>query len=110
MDKAKRRKLEAAGWRVGSAADLLELSPEEEAFVRVRLALAQGVQRERESTGVTQAALAKRIGSSQSRIAKLEAADPSVSIDLALRALFALGVTRKRLGKIVAAPAKRQAA
>jgi ribosome-binding protein aMBF1 (putative translation factor) len=103
MNKAKRRKLEAAGYKVGSAADFLGLSDEEEEFVRFRLALAHGVVAERKKAGITQVELAKRIGSSQSRIAKLESADPSVSTDLALRALFALGATRKGVAKIVAA-------
>lgn len=110
MSKAKQRKLEVAGWKVGSSADFHRLSEEEEEFVRFRLALAQGVVAERKRARITQHALAQRIGSSQSRIAKLESADPSVSTDLALRALFALGATRKGVAKIVTASVTGKAA
>jgi Helix-turn-helix len=43
---------------------------------------------------LSQTVLAKRMKSSQSRIAKIEAADPSVSIDLMVRALLASGAGR----------------
>jgi DNA-binding transcriptional regulator YiaG len=91
MKKTKRATLEAHGWRLGTAADFLELTPEEAAFVETKLALSQSVRDRRKAHGLSQAALARRLNSSQSRVAKMEAADPTVSIDLLLRALFALG-------------------
>ena len=91
MKKNKRARLEGQGWRVGSAADFLELSPEEAAFVETKLALSQYLRDRRTTRHVSQSALAKLLKSSQSRVAKMEAADPTVSIDLLLRALFALG-------------------
>ena len=91
MKKTKRAVLEARGWRLGSAAEFLDLSPAEAAFVETKLALSRSLRDRRTMQGVSQAALAKRIQSSQSRIAKMEAADPTVSVDLLLRALFALG-------------------
>jgi DNA-binding transcriptional regulator YiaG len=91
MKKTKRATLEAHGWRLGTAADFLELTPEEAAFVETKLALSQSVRDRRKAQGLSQAALARRLTSSQSRVAKMEAADPTVSIDLLLRALFALG-------------------
>ncbi|MBE3135507.1 MAG: helix-turn-helix domain-containing protein [Acidobacteria bacterium] len=91
MKKTKRATLQAHGWRLGSAADFLELTPEEAAFVETKLALSQSVRDRRKAQGLSQAGLAKRLTSSQSRVAKIEAADPTVSIDLLLRALFALG-------------------
>jgi ribosome-binding protein aMBF1 (putative translation factor) len=93
MNKNKRTRLEARGWRVGSAAEFLELSAEEAALVETKLALSGSVRERRSKQGLSQAALARRLKSSQSRVAKLEAADPSVSTDLLLRALFALGAT-----------------
>ncbi len=45
-----------------------------------------------------------------SAVAKIEAADPPVSIDLLARPLLALGVTRKDLAKVVAPPTPRVAA
>jgi Helix-turn-helix domain len=99
MNKAKQAKLKAQGWRVGSAADFLNLSPEEAAFVETKLALSQSLRARRAKQRVTQAALAKRLRSSQSRVAKMEAADPSVSVDLLLRALYALGATPQDVAK-----------
>jgi DNA-binding transcriptional regulator YiaG len=93
MKKNKRARLEAHGWRVGSAADFLELSAEESALAETKLALSGSVRERRSKQGLSQAELARRLKSSQSRVAKLEAADPSVSTDLLLRALFALGAT-----------------
>lgn len=91
MKKTKRAVLEAHGWRVGSAADFLELSPAEAAFIETKLALSQSLRDRRTAAGLSQAGLAKRLRSSQSRVAKMEAADPTVSVDLLLRALYALG-------------------
>jgi DNA-binding XRE family transcriptional regulator len=97
MDTRKRKKLEAAGWRVGSAEEFLGLTPEEAAFVETRLALSRELRRRRTAQGLSQSDLAKRIGSSQSRIAKAEASDPGVSMDLLVRALFAIGATPEDL-------------
>ena len=95
MKATKRARLEAHGWRVGSAAEFLKLTPEEAAFVETKLALSRCVRSRRTAQNISQSVLAKRLKSSQSRIAKLEAADATVSIDLLLRALFALGATPK---------------
>ncbi|MBI4730186.1 MAG: helix-turn-helix domain-containing protein [Acidobacteria bacterium] len=105
MRATKRNKLEAAGWRVGDAADLLDLSPEETAFVALKLALADHLRKIRTQHRWTQSAVAKRLDSSQSRVAKMEAADPSVSIDLLVRALLTLGASRKDVGRVIASHA-----
>ncbi len=91
MKKASTKRLERAGWMVGSARDFLDLSPEEEALVEIRLALGDEVRASRRRANLTQLALARRIGSSQSRIAKIEIGDTTVSLDLQLRALLAIG-------------------
>jgi hypothetical protein len=91
MDKAKRKRVEAAGFRVGDAADFLGLSPEEEKLVELRVALAKAVRRRRQKAGLTQGELAAKLKSSQSRVAKLEAAAPGVSLDLMFGGLFAAG-------------------
>ena len=103
MDKAKQKRLEAAGWKVGTVAEFLQLSDEESAIIELRLRLSDSVRRRRTRLGLSQAAFAKRLGSSQSRVAKMEAADPSVSLDLLLRALLALGATRREIGRTIAA-------
>jgi DNA-binding transcriptional regulator YiaG len=77
-----RHKLERAGWAVGDAGDFLRLSADERQYVEVKLALAQGLRRRRERLGLTQTEVAARFGSSQSRVAKMEAAHRSVSTDL----------------------------
>ena len=91
MDADKKARLEAAGFRVGDAATFLDLSAAEAAFVDLKLHLAAALRARRTALGITQGALARRIGSSQSRVAKAEAADPAVSADLLLRALAATG-------------------
>jgi CO/xanthine dehydrogenase FAD-binding subunit len=102
MTAAKRKQLEDAGWTVGSTADFLRLSPEEQAIIEMRLALSAVLRDRRRVLGLSQVTLAKRLGSSQSRVAKMEAADPSVSLDLLVRALLATGVTRRILGRAIA--------
>jgi len=99
MDKRKRRKLQAKGWRVGSASDFLGLSDQEAALVEMKLRLSQALRTRRTALHLSQATLAKRLRSSQSRVAKMEAADPTVSIDLLLRGLFALGATPRDVAK-----------
>ncbi|NUP96556.1 MAG: helix-turn-helix transcriptional regulator [Planctomycetaceae bacterium] len=91
--KSKVERLRAAGWSVGDAAQFLGLSEEERAFVELKLRLAEAIRLARSSRGWTQAALAKRIRSSQSRIAKIEVGDPSVSLELMFRAAFGLGLS-----------------
>jgi len=101
VDKAKKAKLAQRGWRVGSAEDFLELSPEESALIEMKLALGAGLRERRSAKGVTQAELARKLGSSQSRVAKMEAADPSVTLDLLVRAYLALGATPRDLARAI---------
>src|SRR5216110_2589705 len=97
MKSTKRARLEAHGRRVSSAAEFLELTPDEAAFVETKLALSQCVRSRRTAQNISQSVLAKRLKSSQSRVAKMEAADATVSIDLLLKALFCLrGQTKGR--------------
>ena len=103
MKTAKKQRLEAAGFKVGSADEFLALSPEESTLVSLRLSLAEQVRSRRLRLHCSQTELARRIGSSQSRIAKLEAAESDVSLDLLFRALFATGAKMSDVGKVVAA-------
>ncbi len=110
MKASKRKKLEAAGWKIGSASEFLGLSGEEHMLVSMKLALAASVKARRQQLDFTQQQLAKRIGSSQSRVAKIEAADRSVSLELLVRSLASLGASQQEIGRIVAAqpaPPKR---
>jgi hypothetical protein len=110
MDPSKVQRLKKAGWRIGSVRELLALSDEETALIEMKLALAAHLKKRRAACGLTQSALAARLGSSQSRVAKLESADSSVSIDLLIRSLLALGVKRPELGRIVGRSASIPAA
>ncbi len=101
MESSKRKRLEKAGWRVGSTADFLDLSPEEARIVELRLALADCLRQLRAKNRLTQEAVAKRLHSSQSRVAKMEAGDQSVSLDLLFRSLFTLGVSSKDLARVI---------
>ena len=85
------KQLKKAGWVVGNASEFLGLSPQEEALIEIRLALGDEVRSSRKKAKLTQPALAKLIGSSQSRVAKVETGDAAVSIDLQLKALLAAG-------------------
>jgi hypothetical protein len=104
----KRRKLANAGWTVGDAGDFLGLSPDERRFVEVKLALADGLRLRRERLGLTQTEVATRVGSSQSRVAKMEAADRTVSTDLLLKSLFRLGAKPSEVARLL--KARRRAA
>ena len=97
MNSAKKKRLEANGWKVGSTAEFLNLSPEEAAYIELKLALSKALQDLRKSKKLTQTDLAKRINSSQSRVAKMEAAYNSVNVDLLFRSLFALGASKKKV-------------
>jgi len=99
MNKTKRTRLEARGWRVGSANEFLGLSPEEAALVETRLTLSQALRSRRVAHGLTQGELARRLKSSQSRVAKMEAGDKTVSVDLLVKALFALGANPRDVGR-----------
>jgi len=105
----KKKKLETAGWTVGDAASFLELSSEEQAYVEMKLKLAEAIRERRRMLKWTQTVLANRINSSQSRIAKLEAGDPSISLDLVLRTFFALGTTTKDVARILQKETPRRA-
>ncbi len=101
MNKRKKNKLAKKGWKTGSVAEFLGLSDEESAYIEMKLALSEKLRERRLRKKLTQAELAKAIESSQSRVAKMEAGDPSVSIDLLVKSLLALGVSKKELGRTI---------
>lgn len=101
MNTAKRKRLEAKGWKVGTSTEFLNLSPEEAAYVEVKLALSKNLQEYRKGKKLTQHQVARLLKSSQSRIAKMEAGDPTVSLDLLIRSLFALGASRRLLAQML---------
>jgi len=109
VKKSKRERIERKGWRLGTTEELLGLSAEETAYIELKLALGQRLKAARERKGVTQIALARLARSSQSRVAKMEAGDPSVSMDLIVKTLLAMGVTRKQIASTIAKTSDRAA-
>jgi len=102
MNQAKKKRLEKKGWKVGTVAELLNLTPDESAYIEMKLALSQSVRARREHQRLTQTQLAKLLKSSQSRVAKIEAGDQSVSLDLLVRSLVVLGASRRDLAQVIA--------
>ena len=101
MKASKRTKLEKAGWKVGSAEEFLGLSEQESAYIEMKLALSEALKRKRVAKRLSQTALAELLASSQSRVAKMEAGDPSVSIDLLVKSLLTMGVSRKEVARAI---------
>jgi DNA-binding XRE family transcriptional regulator len=99
MKAPKRRRLESMGWKFGSAKDFLNLTDEDVEYIELHLSLSALLTKRRKSLGYTQTEVADLIGSSQSRVAKMEAGDPSVSVDLLVRTLLTLGAKRKQVGR-----------
>ena len=110
MKEEKRKRLEAKGWRLGSAQDFLALSDADAALIDFKMKLARSLKEKRIGRRLGQTQVAKLIHSSQSRVAKMEAADPSVSIDLLVRSHLALGTSNPELGRIIAGSAARNRA
>ena len=110
MDRRKAKRLQSAGWKAGSVKEFLGLSDEESAIIELKLELAGAVKEHRRRRAMTQQQLGKLLGSSQSRIAKMEAGDASVSIDLMVRSLLRMGATRNDVAACIATPSRRRAA
>lgn len=101
MDKKKRRALEAAGWTIGTVQDLLELTDEEMAFVEVKVALSKALKDKRRKKRLTQTQVARLVGSSQPRVAKMERGESS--LDSLVRSLLAIGASPREIGRKIAA-------
>jgi transcriptional regulator with XRE-family HTH domain len=107
MDKKKIERLKEHGWKVGDAADFLGLSKEEEAYIELKTLLAEYLQEKRSEKQLTQSQVATLIKSSQSRVAKMEKNDPTVSLDLMVRSLFALGTSKQEIARAISVKQRR---
>jgi DNA-binding XRE family transcriptional regulator len=96
MNKAQKARFEKAGWKIGKETELLGLSPAEAALVEAKIGLGDAVRTVRQRRHLSQATLAKLMGSSQSRVAKVENRDPEVSLELQMKAIFAAEPTAQR--------------
>lgn len=101
MKQSKRKKLESMGWKIGTTEEFLQLTPEESEYIEIKLNLSKSLKERRQRKNMTQEDLARLIKSSQSRVAKMEAGDPTVSIDLLIRSLLALGTDKSTLAKML---------
>lgn len=101
MDKEKKIKLEKKGWKFGTVEEFLELTPEETTYLNLKISLSKNLRILRKQKHLTQVQLAGLIQSSQSRVAKMEVGDATVSLDLIIRSLLALGASNKELAKVI---------
>jgi DNA-binding XRE family transcriptional regulator len=97
MDEHKKNRLIARGWRVGKADEFLGLTPYEDTYVELKLVLSDHLKKQRQCRKLTQGELGKLLQPSQSQVVKMEAGDPSVSLELLIRALLVLGISREAL-------------
>jgi DNA-binding XRE family transcriptional regulator len=110
MDEKRRKALGQRGWKVGDTQEFLGLTESETTLIEIKIFLATGLRRLRSEEQLTQEDVATRIGSSQSRVAKMEAADPSVSLDLLVRTLLSLGADRQGIASLLGFPSPQKAA
>lgn len=101
MDDKKRKRLASKGYRIGTVNEFLGLSDEEAAYIEMKLALSAALAQRRKQRRLTQLQLAKKLNSSQSRVAKMEKGDPTVSIDLLVKSLLAMGTTKEYIAKMI---------
>ena len=101
MDKRKKKLLESKGYKVGTVDQFLGLSTEESEYIELKLALSEALAKRRKSSKLTQSQLAKILKSSQSRVAKMEKGDPSVSLDLLVKSLLAMGAKKESIAKAI---------
>lgn len=101
MNKVKQKNLEKSGWEIGSAKDFFGLSDEESSYIELKIKLSTNLRKLRTEHNITQVELAKILKSSQSRVAKIETGDPSVSLDLIIRSLLALGTSKKEIARAI---------
>ena len=101
MDKRKKKTLESKGYKVGSVDEFLGLSKKESEYIELKLALSQALSEHRKQSNLTQVQLAKMLKSSQSRVAKMEQGDPTVSLDLLVKSLLAMGATKESIAKAI---------
>ena len=102
MKEKKKNILESKGYRVGSVGEFLGLSTEESEYIELKLALSEALIKRRKRNNLTQAQLARMLKSSQSRVAKMEKGDPTVSVDLLVKSLLAMGASKKSIAKAIA--------
>ena len=110
MREEKKKRLEAKGWKIGTVKEFLGLSDEESEYIELKMRLADGLRERRQRNRLSQMELARMLRSSQSRVAKMESGDPSVSLDLLIRSLLALGISNRELSRMISTSRSASAA
>ena len=87
---------------LGTVQEFLGLSDAEMHVVEIRVRLAKALRALRQKKGLSQADVALLIESSQARVATMENGGSGATLDLLVRALVVLGMTRRQLGNVVA--------
>lgn len=103
MTQAKRSRAEADDWTIGNADEFLGLSADESTYIEIKLALAGLLVERRKAASLTQALLAPQVKTSQSRLARMEHADATMSIDILVRTLLSTGESRQDIARVIAA-------
>lgn len=85
----------------GTIQEFLDLSDADMSLINLKVELKEAVKNARVNANYSQTHLAELMGSSQSRIAKLEGGDSSVSIDFMLKALFSMGLSFGDLARVI---------
>jgi predicted XRE-type DNA-binding protein len=101
MNLKKKKILESKGYNLGTVEAFPGLSSEESEYIELKLALSDALAKRRKKSNLTQAQLAKMLKSSQSRVAKMEKGDPSVSVDLLVKSLLAMGANKESIAKAI---------
>lgn len=101
MNKKKLKVIEKKGFKTTSVKEFLELTAEEETLIELKLSLSNALKQERLRVKLSQEEFAKKLKTSQSRLAKMEAGDNSVTFDLLIKNLIKSGVNRSRLSEII---------
>jgi len=101
MKSSKQKGLEEQGWKFGDTAEFLELSEEEQAILELKMSLGKQLKLFRVRNNWTQVQFSRIVKSSQSRVAKMESGDPSVSLDLLFKSLLASGATKQDLAQAI---------
>jgi ribosome-binding protein aMBF1 (putative translation factor) len=100
MNIEKRKRLEAAGWVSGDAADFLGMSPEEARLLKIKLNLAREIESQRKKKGISQTALAAQIDMKHPNFARLKKNPERVTMDVLFKILLSLGNSPKRIAAL----------
>src|SRR5262245_26622057 len=97
MNERKRLRLERAGWRSGTVQQFLGLTDAAAAYIETSVLLAAALRAVRRRRRMSLGVAARTIGTTTAAVGKLEAGNPSATIDELLGALLALGISPRRV-------------